>query len=125
MSMESYQTVDLRIYDLCRTRLQLSEGDAATVSQELQGFLDEERATHLKAYLEADSAARRDFEDFIETRIEFIRKDIDHKHEHIASKLHKSGRPSAYFSDIMQWMFTYFAFMMGGIVAILLLLLKK
>ncbi|MBO9635658.1 MAG: hypothetical protein J7578_21320, partial [Chitinophagaceae bacterium] len=70
-------------------------------------------------------AARRDFEDFIETRIEFIRKDIDHMYANLSWKLHKSGKSSAHFSDIMQWMFTYFAFMMGGIVAILLLLLKK
>ncbi len=124
MSMEGNQTVDLRIYDLCRTRLNLAEGEAATLSKELQVLIEEERAILLKHYLEAERADRLDYEAFIEQRIEFLRKDVHNMHSEFSSKLQLSPGSGQY-TEMMQWMFTYFAFTMGGVIAVLLLLLKK
>ncbi len=122
--MEGKQKIDLRIYELCRAKLQLSDEDAVALSLELQGMLEEERAFLLKKYLEGERTERADFEAFIEQRIEFLRVDLHNMHTEFSAELRQTPSPGHY-TDILQWMFTYFAFLMGGLVAVILLLLKK
>lgn len=124
MATEGNQTVDLRIYDLCRNKLQLSEGDAAAVSLELQEFINEEKAQLQKARQEEDHSDRLDFEEFIEQRIEFLRRDIHNMHTEFSAELLQQPETNAHTTEVLQWMFTYFAFEMGGIIALILLLLK-
>ena len=122
--MEENQTIDLRIYELCKNKLRLTESDATAVSKDLQALVEEERSILLKQYLDAERDHRKSFEEFLEIRVELLRQDVQNMHIDLAAEL-KSPPNINYHADILQWMFTYFAFLMGGLVAVLLLLLKK
>jgi len=118
------QSVDLRIYDLCRNKLLLSEGDAATASLEIQEVINEEKEHLLQQQANADRSDRKDWEEFMEQRIDFLRSDFHTMHLELREQLHKHREPTGHQVEILQWMFTYFAFLMGGIIVMILLLLK-
>ena len=125
MASEGNHQVDLRIYDLCRTKLQLSDIDAAAVSLELQEMLNEEKQSWQQDQQKAESADRLAFEEFIEQRIEFLRRDLHNFHTEFSAELGQIPEAGILSTEVLQWMFTYFAFQMGGIIALILLLLKS
>lgn len=110
--MESNPMIDLRIHDLCKNKLKLGDSDAAILSKCVQIMFAEERELLLKHYTEIERKDRKEFEEVLDQRIGYMSE-------------REIKLPGVNSADIMQWMFTYFAFLMGGIVAILLILLKK
>lgn len=125
MASEGNHKVDLRIYDLCRSKLQLSDIDAAAVSLELQEMINEDKLHWQQEQQKADQADRLDFEEFIEQRIEFLRRDLHNFHTTFSAELQQLPEAGVHSTEVLQWMFTYFAFQMGGIIALILLLLKR
>ena len=119
--MESNSMIDLRIHDLCRNKLKLGDSDAAIMSKCVQLMFAEERDLLLKHYTEIERKDRKDFEEALDVRVGLMVEQVNNLHKDMFEK----KIPGVNNTDILQWMFTYFAFVMGGVVAILLILLKK
>lgn len=125
MKESTNQSFDYRVYDLCRTKLQLTEKEAATISLEMQDIFNEEKQSWSQDLTVTDIADRKDWEYLMETNLEMMRREMHLLNSQVLDSVSKRPEPPAPNAESLQWMFTYFAFQMGGIIAVILLLLKR
>lgn len=125
MKENTNQSFDLRIYDLCRTRLQLPEEESTAISLEMQEILLAEKQSWSQNLLHTDMADRKDWEYLMETNLDHFRRDMYSLNSGLHEALKHRPEPPGPNVETLQWMFTYFAFQMGGIIAVILLLVKR
>ncbi|NML20362.1 hypothetical protein HHL16_05730 [Pseudoflavitalea sp. G-6-1-2] len=125
MKETTNQPFDLRVFELCRSKLQLTEEQSALISHEMQDIVAAEKQSWSQDLLHEDIADRKDWEFLMETNLDQFRRDMFSLNTGLHEAIEQKPVPPSPNIETLQWMFTYFAFQMGGIIAVILLLVKR